>query len=58
MRPVTVRVLGVDNSGPVLLDYMIAPFQVSVGVRIISGTVNYILQYSYDDPRAPGGIVN
>ena len=57
MRPVTVTVAGAGNSTPVVLDYLIAPFQVSVGVTV-SGSVLYKLQYTYDDPFAEGGIVN
>jgi hypothetical protein len=57
MQPVTVTVAGAGNSSPVVLDYLIAPFQVSVGVTV-TGAVAYTLQYTYDDPQASGGITN
>lgn len=57
MRPVTVTVAGVGNSSPVVLDRYISPFQVSIGVTV-SGSVDYKLQYSYDDPFSTAGLVN
>lgn len=49
MRPVSGTVVGAVNGSTVPLDYMIAPFQVSVGVVLVSGSVSYKLQYTYDD---------
>lgn len=57
-NPVTVTVAGVGNSNPVVLDQRIAPFEVSVGVAVVSGAINATLQYTYDDPFQAGGIVN
>src|SRR5262245_43742687 len=54
----TITVVGAVNGSPVVLDYLIAPFQVSVGVSVVSGSVNYTLQYTYDDPFAAAGITN
>lgn len=57
MQAVTVTVVGTGTSSPVVLDYLIAPFQISVGVTV-TGSVTYKLQYTYDDPTASGGITN
>lgn len=58
MRPVTIRISGVGSTAPVLLDTSTAPFQVSIGARVVSGSVSYTLQYTYDDPLQSGGIQN
>lgn len=48
MRPVTQTIVGIANGDPVVVDYMQSPFQVSVGVVVVSGVVDYTLQYTYD----------
>ncbi len=58
MRPVTVRFSGTGPSPATILSTEISPFQVSVGVRVITGPVSYTLEYTYDDPRGPGGLQN
>lgn len=58
MLAVTTTVVGAANGSPVVLDYLIAPFQVSIGVVVASGAVNYKLQYTYDDPFGSAGLVN
>lgn len=55
--PVTSVVVGVANGNAFLPDILIAPFELSVGVVVTSGSVNYTLQYTYDDPQVSGGIV-
>ncbi|MFA5898605.1 MAG: hypothetical protein WC829_05775 [Hyphomicrobium sp.] len=55
MQQVTETVSGTTTgTTPIPLDYLIAPFQVSVGVGSVVGTVSYTLQYTYDDVFAPG----
>lgn len=54
MRAITTTVVGAATGSTIPLDYGIAPFQVSVGVTVVSGAVNYKLQYTYDDVLLPG----
>ena len=54
MRPVNFTLTGSNTSNPIPLDYLISPFQVSIGVGPVTGTVSYTLQYTYDDVFASG----
>jgi hypothetical protein len=38
---------GAKNTNPVVLDYFISPFSISLSVRV-TGTVNYTVQYTFD----------
>jgi len=58
MRPATINLSGAGNSSPVVLDYRNTAFQVTVGVTVVSGSPNYKLQYTFDDPFAAAGLVN
>lgn len=55
---ITVGTNGVAGSRWVIPDEHISPFNISLGV-IISGTVNYTIEYTYDNPNdnqfTPGG---
>lgn len=55
MRPVRFTISAAGTSNPIPLDIYIAPFQVSVNVFMSAGaTVDYSLQYTYDDVLAVG----
>lgn len=53
MRPVIVTVTAPGVSAPIVPDYLIAPFQVSVGAKV-SGAPTFTVEHTYDDPFAPG----
>jgi hypothetical protein len=57
LKPMTIE-LGADavTTPAFMLDYMIAPFQVSVALVSLVGAVDVSLQVAYDDPApfAPG----
>ena len=53
MRPQSVSQTGVGNTAVLVPDYMISPFALGVGV-IVSGTVTYTVQHTFDDVFAPG----
>lgn len=52
MRPVTLTVSGGQSSGVYPPDHYVSPFNVALGVRV-TGTVNYTVQYTFDDVFAP-----
>lgn len=52
---VTVGTNGVASSPWKLMDYYQTPANMSIGV-LVSGTVNYSVEYTYDDVQAPNGI--
>lgn len=54
---VTVGTTGVGASAPVALDQYISPFSVSVGCTV-SGTIDYTVQYTYDNVFASAGPFN
>lgn len=49
-RPVIVTQTGVGSSHAEQLDHHLNPFQVGFGC-IVSGTVNYTIQHTFDDPQ-------
>ena len=53
MRPITVNVVGAVNGPTIPLDYKQTPFQVAIGVSLVSGSISYKLQYTYDDVFNP-----
>lgn len=53
MRPITVSQTGVGPSVPIVLDYLVAPFQVSIGCKV-TGTATFTVEHTYDDPFASG----
>lgn len=53
MRPVTVTQTGVGNSPVIALDYNAKPFNVSLST-IVTGTVVYTIQHTFDDIYAAG----
>jgi hypothetical protein len=55
-RPISQTVVGAVNGSPIVLDYMKTPFQVSIGCVVVSGSVSYKLQYTYDDPFPSTGV--
>ena len=58
MRPVVITQTGAGQSTPVPLDLYITPLEVSLST-LVSGTVAYGIEYTYDDPFNPpaGGLV-
>ena len=52
MRPVTISQTGVGNSAPIVHDYQQSPFNCSLST-VVSGTVNYTIQHTYDDVFSP-----
>ena len=52
MRPTTVTTSGTSVSSPVVLDYLVSPFNIGFGV-VVTGTVTYSVQHTFDDPFAP-----
>jgi hypothetical protein len=53
MRPVVVSVTGAGTSPVVAADYIQTPFNASISV-VVSGTVNYTIQHTFDDIFAAG----
>lgn len=53
MRPVVFTVTGTDASGVYPPDHYVSPFNVALSV-LVSGTVNYTVQYTFDDVFAKG----
>lgn len=53
MKPVTVTTSGTAVSSPVVVDYMISPFNIGFGV-VVTGTATYTVQHTFDDPFASG----
>lgn len=51
MRPVILSQTGVGISSPSPMDYRQGNFKIGFGV-VVSGTVNYTVQHSFDDPEA------
>ncbi len=49
MRPVTVQVVGADESAPIPLDLRLTPFQVSLQISVVSGAIDATVQYTQDD---------
>lgn len=54
MRPTVVSQTGAGASAVIVPDYMIAPFQLSVGCRVSGGAATFTVEHTYDDPFAPG----
>jgi hypothetical protein len=48
MRPVVYTVTGTGVSNVYAPDHYVSPFNVALGV-LVSGTVNYTVQYTFDD---------
>lgn len=53
MRPVTYTVAGTAPSPVCPLDHYVSPSNVALGVQV-SGTVDYTVQYTFDDVFAAG----
>ncbi len=51
MKLQTVSKTGVGSSTALVMNTNVTPFNVGFGV-IVSGTVNYTVQHSFDDPAA------
>jgi hypothetical protein len=49
MRVQTVSKTGVGSSSSLVMNTNISPFNVGFGV-VVSGTVNYTVQHTFDDP--------
>ena len=49
MKVQTVSKTGVGSSDPLVMNTNISPFNVGFGV-IVSGTVDYTVQHTFDDP--------
>lgn len=57
MRPTTVAANDTTpTSAPIVTDYLVAPANIALGV-LVSGTVNYTVQHSFDDPFSAAGLV-
>ena len=54
MRPIRLTVPGNTTTSPLSVDYLIAPFQVSVSVGSVVGSVLASVEYTYDDITATG----
>jgi hypothetical protein len=53
MRPAVVSVTGIGSSGVYPVDNYIGPVNLGMGV-IVSGTITFKVQYTYDDVFAKG----
>lgn len=49
MKVQTVSKTGTGSTSPLVMNTNISPFNVGFGV-IVSGTVNYTIQHTFDDP--------
>lgn len=54
MRPVYVTITGVTNSTVIPMNHYVTPFNVGFGVKVVSGSVNYTIQHTFDDVFAAG----
>lgn len=53
MRPAVFTINGVGVSGVYPPDHYVSPFNIALGVTV-TGTVNYTVQYTFDDVFASG----
>lgn len=53
MRPTVFTVTGVGTSNVCPTDHYISPYNVALNV-VVSGTINYTVQYTFDDVFALG----
>ena len=51
MQRQTATVTGVGSTAPLITENYISPFNVGFGV-VVTGTVTYSVQHSFDDPSA------
>ena len=49
MRPKKITVTGIASSAWIPMDIKQAPFNVSVGCAVVSGTATYNVEHTYDD---------
>ena len=57
MRPVTLTQTGAGSSAVCPMDLYQAPFAVGLNARV-TGTVNYTVEHTFDDPFQSGGATN
>jgi hypothetical protein len=57
MRPASYIVTGVGNSPVYPADHYVSPFNVALNV-VVSGTITYTVQYTFDDVFAPGYVAS
>ena len=55
MRPIIVTQTGAGSSKVIPFDLFRNPFNVGIGC-VVSGTVNYTVQHSFDDPQFPASM--
>ena len=53
MKPVTVTTSGTSVSSPVVVDYLISPFNIGFGV-VVTGVATYTVQHTFDNPFVAG----
>lgn len=53
MRPTTISKTGTGSTAPIPMLLFVTPFNVGIGV-VVSGTVNYTVQHTFDDVWATG----
>jgi hypothetical protein len=53
MRPITKSQTGAGSTAPLQMNVEETPFNVGIAV-VVSGTVNYTVQYTFDDIQATG----
>jgi len=56
MRPAVIAKTGVGSSGSYVTNTNTTPFNLGFGV-VVTGTVTYTVQHTFDETNAPGGIV-
>lgn len=52
MRPIIATQASVASSNPIIFDLFRNPFNVGIGC-VVTGTVNYTIQHSFDNPQFP-----
>lgn len=55
MRPVTVSKTGAGSTAAVPMNIYATPFNVGFGV-VVSGTVNYTVQHTFDNPQTAASL--
>lgn len=53
MRPIVLTRTGTGVTAVAPLDTYVSPFNIGMGV-VVSGTVNYTVQHTFDNVQAPG----
>jgi len=57
MRPQYKSQTGTGSTTPIVVDHLQPDFKIGFGV-VVTGTVNYTVQHSFDDPESTAGLTD